>query len=414
MLLAARTVAAQPAPSANSCVSCHTTLPEARLSAPPAAFAQDVHRDTGFSCIDCHGGDRAAADKINAHDAARGFRGKPAGQAVIATCARCHSDAELMRKYAPRQRIDQATEYATSVHGRQLAAGDTKVATCVSCHGAHGIRKVNDAKSPVYATNVANTCASCHASPAHMAGYTLPNKKPLPTDQIALYQQSVHYAALTQGNDLSAPTCNDCHGNHGAAPPGAGSAVNVCGTCHAVFAQKFSTSVHAQIFDRGCVECHSNHAVRKPSDQMLGADAKSLCGTCHSGADDQGVLAATRMRGDIERLKTAVDRSAARVAALTNAGLEMNAQTLALADARTHLTLARTQMHSFDAALVTPVINDGLKTIVDVDKAADGAAAELRFRRRGLAASLGAILLVVVALGFKIRQLERPPKHLIQ
>ena len=162
------------------------------------------------------------------------------------------------------------------------------------------------------------------------------------------------------------------------------------------------------------MECHSNHAVLKPSDEMLGADAKSVCATCHSGADDKGVLAATRMRGDIERLKTAVDRSAARVAALTNAGLEMNTQTLAVADARTRLTLARTQMHSFDAGLVTPVISDGLKTIADVDKAADEAAAELRFRRRGLAASLGAILLVVIALGFKIRQLERPPKHLIQ
>src|SRR5204862_356115 len=109
LLLAARAVAAQPA---NSCVSCHATLADGRLSAPPAAFAQqDVHRESGFSCIDCHGGNRTAADKLVAHDAGRGFKGKPAGQAVIATCARCHGDAELMRKYAPRQRIDQATEY---------------------------------------------------------------------------------------------------------------------------------------------------------------------------------------------------------------------------------------------------------------------------------------------------------------
>ena len=27
-------------------------------------------------------------------------------------------------------------------------------------------------------------------------------------------------------------------------------------------------SVHAQIFDKGCVECHSNHAVLKPSDEI--------------------------------------------------------------------------------------------------------------------------------------------------
>ena len=378
------------------------------MSAPASAFGQsDVHRERGFTCADCHGGDRTAAVKGKAHDPSHGYKGKPAGQTVIATCARCHSDAELMRKFAPRQRVDQAAEYATSVHGKRLAEGDAKVATCASCHGAHGIRRVNDVKSPVFPTNVATTCASCHASASHMAGYTLPNKQPLPTNQFELYRQSVHYAALTKGNDLSAPTCNDCHGNHGAAPPGAGSVVNVCGTCHAVFAEKFATSVHAQIFDRACVECHGNHAVQKPSEAMLGADAKSLCATCHSGADDKGLAAAVSMRADIEKLKDAVGRSAVKVSALANAGMEMSSQELAIAAARTRVTLARTEMHTFNAAKVTPIASEGLATLASVDKAAESAAAELRFRRRGLAASLAAILLVVVGLAFKIRQLDR-------
>jgi predicted CXXCH cytochrome family protein len=312
-----------------------------------------------------------------------------------------------MRKYAPRQRVDQAVEYATSVHGKRLASGDQNVATCVSCHGAHGIRRVNDAKSPVFAVNVAGTCAACHASPSHMAGYTLPNKQPLPTNQLALYQQSVHYAALTKGNDLSAPTCNDCHGNHGAAPPSVESVVNVCGTCHAVFAQKFAPSVHAQIFDRGCVECHSNHDVRQPSDAMLGTDAKSVCATCHSGADDKGLAAAASMRGDIEKLKAALNKSSAAVSGLVNAGMEMSAQELAIGAARTKLTLARTEMHAFDPARVTPLVAEGLATLASVDSAGQAALAELRFRRRGLAASLAAILLVVVGLALKIRQLER-------
>ena len=396
------------APAApNACVTCHSGLPDTRLARPAAAFAQqDVHRDRGFTCIDCHGGDASASEKLRAHDASRGFKGKPTGQAVVATCARCHSDASFMRRFAPRQRIDQATEYATSVHGKQLALGDGRVATCASCHGAHGIRLVNDAKSPVFPTNVATTCASCHANPAHMAGYTVANK-PLPTNQLAQYQQSVHFAALTRGNDLSAPTCNDCHGNHGAAPPGAGSVVNVCGTCHAVFAQKFATSVHSQIFDRGCVECHSNHAVLKPSDDMLGTDARSLCGTCHSGADDKGANTATQMRGDIERLKAGLEQSGARLAGLKNAGMEMSAQDLAMGTARTRLTLARAEMHTFDAARVAPVVAEGLTALADVDAAEDRAAAELRFRRGGLAASLVAILLVVVALAVKIRRLER-------
>lgn len=414
LLFCGRAGAGQAPAAVNTCASCHANLPDARVAKPAAAFAQtDVHRENGFQCADCHGGDRTATDKLKAHDAAHGFKGKPEGQAQIATCARCHGDADFMRRFAPRQRVDQAAEYVTSVHGKRLATGDTRVATCASCHGAHGIRRVNDAKSPVYPTNVATTCAGCHADPAHMSGYTLPDKSPLPTNQLTRYRESVHYAALTKGNDLSAPTCNDCHGNHGAAPPGVGSVVNVCGTCHAVFAQKFATSVHAQIFDRACVECHSNHAVRQPSDAMLGADAKSLCSTCHSGKDDKGAIAAARMRADIERLKERLDRAGTTVARLKNAGMEMSAQELALGTARTHLTLARTEMHTFDPARVTPVIDEGLTAVTAVDAAGDRANAELRFRRRGLAASLGAILLVVVALGLKIRRLS-PYKSLIQ
>ena len=152
--------------------------------------AADVHRESGFSCVDCHGGDRIAVDKAKAHDVARGYKGKPSGSAVVATCARCHSDAEFMRNFAPRQRVDQAAEYATSVHGKRLADGDQKVATCANCHGAHGIRRVNDAKSPVFPTNVANTCAACHANASHMAGYTLANGQPLPTNQLADYRRA--------------------------------------------------------------------------------------------------------------------------------------------------------------------------------------------------------------------------------
>ena len=195
--------AAQAPTVSNQCVACHSTLSDQRLSTPAKLFSgQDVHRDRGFECVDCHGGNPTTGAKTQAHDfagksSAMAFRGKPAGQAVIATCARCHSDAELMRTYAPKQRIDQATEYATSVHGKQLAAGDTKVATCASCHGAHGVRLVNDAKSPVFPTNVAATCAACHADGKRMAGYKLADGSPLPTHQYADYQTSVHYRALT-------------------------------------------------------------------------------------------------------------------------------------------------------------------------------------------------------------------------
>jgi predicted CXXCH cytochrome family protein len=254
---------------------------------------------------------------------------------------------------------------------------------------------------------VASTCATCHADSQHMAGYTTDDGKPLPTSQFADYEKSVHYEALTAGNDLSAPTCNDCHGNHGAVPPGVDSIVNVCGTCHAVFAEKFATSTHALIFDRGCVECHGNHAIAKPTDEMLGTDDKAICSECHSGPDDAGAKAAVDMRSGIDRLKAAIDDSSTLIARLQNAGIEVSDQELALGDARNQLTLARTEMHAFTPNTVDTVIQNGMKVVDGVDTAGQAGIRELQFRRRGLAVSLVLILVFVVALALKIRQIDR-------
>ena len=389
-----------------SCENCHRDQRDTRLATPAHDFAgPDVHRDRGFTCVDCHGGNPNEPDKVKAKAPATGFKGKPAGQQVIAVCSRCHSDGALMRKFAPKQRIDQAAEYATSVHGQRLAKGDTKVATCISCHGAHGVRLVTDATAPVYVLNVATTCARCHSDAERMKGYKLPDGSALPTDQRAKYERSVHHAAMVKRNDLSAPTCNDCHGNHGAAPPGVGAIANVCGTCHTVFATKFALSTHSQIFDRSCVECHSNHEIAQPSDALLGADKAALCVTCHSDGDN-GLKAAASMRGEIEKLKAAIAHSHDLLAAAENAGMEMGDQELALREAGNQLTLARTEMHAFDAAPVNAVLQAGLAITTKVDADGEAALKEVSFRRTGLAVSLGAILLVVVALGLKIRSLK--------
>jgi predicted CXXCH cytochrome family protein len=413
LLMASPSAMAQAAREPNTCLACHSTLSDQRLAQPATLFAAaDVHRDRGFACIDCHGGNPTTADRVQAHDitgvaSAMAFRGKPTGKAIVAVCARCHSDAELMRAFAPKQRVDQAAEYAASVHGKRLEQGDSRVATCANCHGAHGVRLVSDAKSPVFAPNVAATCAGCHADAQHMSGYKTADGSRLPTRQLADYQRSVHDAALTTANDLSAPTCNDCHGNHGAAPPGVGTIANVCGTCHAVFAQKFETSVHRQIFDKGCVECHGNHAVLKPSDEMLGASAPALCATCHGGAEDKGAQAAEAMRAGVEQLKANIDRSDKVVAHVRNAGIEMSDEALALREARTKLTLARMELHAADPARVDEVIAEGAKIVDEVDRHVQRGAVELQYRRRGLAWSLGAILLVVIALALKITQVDR-------
>jgi hypothetical protein len=112
------------------------------------------------------------------------------------------------------------------------------------------------------------------------------------------------------------------------------------------------------------------------------------------------------MRRTIERLKAAIDGSTGVMSRVANAGIEVSAQELTLAEARTHLTLARTELHSFDPAAVEATTTAGMALVATVDAAGEAATNELAYRRRGLAFSLAAILLFVGALALKIRRLE--------
>jgi predicted CXXCH cytochrome family protein len=406
-LLAALPADSAAQPAVNACITCHATLPQPAFAGPAREFAGDVHQERGFACTDCHGGDPAASDKAQAHATGRGYRGKPSGQQIVTTCARCHSDAAFMHKYAPTQRVDQAVEYASSVHGKRLASGDTRVATCISCHGAHGVRRVHDPRSPAFPTRVAATCSTCHSSPEHMKPYTRTDRTPFPITQRADYERSVHFKALATQQDMSAPTCNDCHGNHGAAPPGVSSLTTVCGTCHAVFQTKFAASVHAPIFEKSCIECHGNHAVLAPDDNMLGTSQPAVCATCHEDKEDPGFVGAARMRAALERLEKEIDASSTLIDRVKNAGMETGDQDIALNEARTRLVLARTEVHAFDPASLDAVVSEGTTILDGVNRAGAEALDELAYRRRGLFVSLGLILVVVTALALKIRGLGK-------
>jgi hypothetical protein len=87
--------------------------------------------------------------------------------------------------------------------------------------------------------------------------------------------------------------------------------------------------------------------------------------------------------------------------------MEVGDQELALNEARSKLVLARTEVHTFDPAVLDAVVNDGTKILAGVDQAGSKALDELAYRRRGLFLSLGLILIVVLALVLKVRDLGR-------
>ncbi|MGD2115974.1 MAG: cytochrome c3 family protein, partial [Acidobacteriota bacterium] len=318
--------AGAPGPRTSSCLACHGSpewFADKHIQEIVRDYEGGAHQAADLGCEDCHGGnpDPALSQDIDAAMSpeweANPFIGVPSAEEIPAFCGRCHSDPTYMRRFQPDPRIDQVREYLTSQHGQALLRrGDPKVATCVDCHGIHGILGPGDPQSPVYPANVAETCHKCHSKAEYMAGYTDDAGRPLPVDQYARWTQSVHAAAMFEKEDLTAPTCNDCHGNHGAAPPGIDSIAFVCGQCHGREAGLFRDSTKREGFQThdayiegmgpgACAECHAadspqagleqfvefsecstchgNHAVVRPSVAMLAPLPEIPCAFCHEG-----------------------------------------------------------------------------------------------------------------------------------
>ncbi len=366
-----------------SCVRCHgdPDLFEGDDLAVVHDVETSVHGAAGLSCHDCHGGNpdvAVAEDADAAMDpgfAPNPYVGPPARADVPSFCGRCHSDPAYMKRFRPDFRVDQEAEYRTSHHGVALAAGDTRVATCVSCHGTHDILPVKDSASPVYPTRVAETCRGCHGDAETMAGYRRDDGTPLPVDQYERWTSSVHGAAMLVRGDVSAPTCNDCHGNHGAAPPGLESVALVCGQCHGREADLFRESPKRAGFEAHneyladaedgcrdcheapepavtmslrhfseCATCHDNHAVLRPTVAMLGALPATPCAFCHEGDDPPAGAASeperirAHYRDELGRLMAEAEASGEGLEGellfdwLVDRALELPAHTTASAD----------------------------------------------------------------------------------
>jgi predicted CXXCH cytochrome family protein len=399
---------AVPSWAQNNCIECHRSIDDEDLSHPAMAMADDIHASAGITCADCHGGDPTLTIVDGDYDPAKapgtGFVGRPSVDEIPEFCGKCHADAAYMQHYDPNLPVDQLAQYWTSVHGERLQEGARDVAQCVSCHHAHGVLAVDDPRAPVYPTKVPDTCGSCHADPQHMANYDIP------TDQVEEYTGSVHGKALFEEGDLSAPTCNSCHGNHGATPPGLSSVSLVCGNCHAIQKEFFNESPHRQGFaDIGepeCETCHGNHAVQPVTDQLLGVEEGQICGECHFEDEAPYVVAQTMAR-DLGDLKVKLNEASTAVETAAVAGMEVSDAELILIDAHQSLVKARNAVHAASVDVLAEQTNEGRTLAEQARQQGLAALAELQFRRKGLGASVFFIVIAVIGLYFKIQQIEK-------
>ena len=386
----------------DNCVICHREIEEA--DGPAHKISRDVHIQKGLGCVGCHGGD-ASLDDMDKVREVKGYVGAPDHLAVPEFCARCHSDAAYMRNHNPSLPTDQLDKYKTSVHGQRLfGKRDAKVANCISCHGVHEIGTGKLPHSSTHPANLPYTCGKCHASEEYMAEYGIP------TDQLADFERSVHGQALLKNNDLGAPSCNDCHSNHGAAPPGLASLDAVCGNCHALEAQLFVKSPHKEAFEENdfpmCETCHSNHLVLKPADYLVGTSDSALCVDCHAADDGtRGFLVADSTAVVIGQLVAGHDAAQHLLDEAITKGMMTTDEEFLQKEVHQVLIQTRTMVHSFALEELVPKALEGFAKADTVRAKSAGLIDDYFFRRKGLVLATLFITILAVALYLKIRRL---------
>ena len=385
----------------NSCIDCHKELGD-EFQALVESFEGDIHQQFGLSCADCHGGNSAEEDIDLAKD--KSFIGVPERSRIPEFCSSCHSDSSYMRRFNPSLRVDQENIYWTSEHGQLLKKGDPKVAVCTDCHNTHGIQAATHPKSWTFPWNIPQMCGRCHSDQNYMRDYKIS------TAQWDDYKESVHAHALFEKKDLSAPTCNDCHGNHGATPPEVASIAYVCRQCHPSAGELFSQSPHKSAFDEleisECEACHGNHKILAPTDEMLGTGEEAICIQCHdpdTGPYQIAFSIKEKLDGFIEKIETA-DKLLEQA---DREGVEVSEPKFKLTEANTAIIFARNLIHSFSLVEIENKVEEGEKVAEEVIMAGEAALREAKFRKTGLIIATIFIFLLALSLYLKIRQITK-------
>lgn len=315
----------------NQCVACHGTpdLWEGEtqhLYVDMERLAEDVHWQKGIRCVDCHGGNANTFQLREAHDIEGGFRKIESPDQEPDFCGRCHADAQYMQPFQPEADTAIVERFWSSVHGRHLKSHPgPEAANCSSCHPKHAVHALADSRSSVSATNLSETCGTCHREPlvelrkgVHSgagdkdergAGTLLNCAKYHDRDmhgllpvkdlnspvylhnqvqlcgnchesKLATFQASVHGQGLIKSGLILTAVCADCHGAHGIFyAPDTRSTLHrskvaaTCGQCHRFIEQRLAASVHAET-SKELASIRGGRSRRTPS-----------CTDCHQGHD---------------------------------------------------------------------------------------------------------------------------------
>ncbi|MBZ0170415.1 MAG: cytochrome b/b6 domain-containing protein [Kofleriaceae bacterium] len=266
-----------------TCAACHADISEG----PHTEIPQPVR------CNTCH---RKSHEQIleSAH-------AKLGGSGPSANCVACHGSHRIRKITAAVDVIcaachgSQAKQMAVGIHAEVRGEPARSLPTCVTCHAAHTVRSRRDPASSTHRSQIHEICARCHADPKVIAKERIARPR-----VVALFEQSIHGQAILQKGNLAAATCTDCHGAHeirrGADPASGifkGNVAATCSRCHANEAAQFQDSVHGGAVSRGisaaptCTDCHGEHGItgtRAPGSRVAPLTISKTCAACHEAA----------------------------------------------------------------------------------------------------------------------------------
>ncbi len=144
-----------------NCKFCHLNPMYTRVSEERIDYQESLRR-----CLNCHQEKGVTQAYIHmTHRLRKKTSRSP--QEIVALCAKCHQDVELMKKLNVSKRGITAVEtYKQSIHGKSVTLGSEVTADCISCHASnalHDIYKKDDRRATVGKKNLRKTCSQCHA-----------------------------------------------------------------------------------------------------------------------------------------------------------------------------------------------------------------------------------------------------------
>ena len=250
------------------CSACHAKISDEYFQSGHGQAHFEKKLDAPY-CTTCHGTGHATKSRMD--DTSPVYR-----TAIPTLCGNCHKKGGKAEVVPGLVEMDVFYDYSSSVHGKGLTEkGLLPVAICTDCHNSHYVLKHSDERSSINPRNVPATCSNCHRGiykdfikSIHYSPESKQEKK-LPTcmnchsahgiarvEQDAFMKEVTHqcgscheelaktyfdtmHGKAYQLGYLKSAKCSDCHGDHlilsnndPESSVGFKNAVRTCQQCH--------------------------------------------------------------------------------------------------------------------------------------------------------------------------------------